>query len=105
MSDILTKILDVKADEISAAKKYQSFSSLRNEVESDSELRAGLRNFEGSLRHKINAGHAGVIAEIKKASPSKGVIRADFDPPALGKAFQAGGAACNNASSCTTFKS
>ena len=94
MSDILTKILDVKADEISAAKKYQSFSSLRNEVESDSELRAGLRNFEGSLRHKINAGHAGVIAEIKKASPSKGVIRADFNPAQIAASYAQHGAAC-----------
>ena len=94
MSDILTKILDVKADEISAAKKYQSFSSLRNEVESDSELRAGLRNFEGSLRHKINAGHAGVIAEIKKASPSKGVIRADFNPAQIATSYAQHGAAC-----------
>ncbi|MFX5622437.1 hypothetical protein ABTE00_20005, partial [Acinetobacter baumannii] len=61
MSDILNKILDVKRDELAAAKKYQSYVSLRSEVESNSEARASLRGFETSLRNKINAGGAGVI--------------------------------------------
>jgi indole-3-glycerol phosphate synthase len=94
MSDILNKILDVKAAEISAAKKYQALTSLRNEVENNAELRAGLRNFEASLRDKINAGKAGVIAEIKKASPSKGVIRANFNPTQIATSYANHGAAC-----------
>jgi indole-3-glycerol phosphate synthase len=94
MSDILNKILAVKADEVAAAKKHRSLASLRDEVERDSELRAGLRGFETSLRGHIAAGRAGVIAEIKKASPSKGVLRADFQPAAIAASYEGGGAAC-----------
>jgi indole-3-glycerol phosphate synthase len=94
MSDILNKILAVKADEIVAAKKQQDFASLRREVESDAEARAGLRGYEAALRAKITVGHAGVIAEIKKASPSKGVIRADFRPTEIAVDYAAHGAAC-----------
>lgn len=94
MSDILNKILAVKADEVAAAKKYRSFASLRDEVESNTELRAGLRGFEASLRAKIDAGRPGVITEIKKASPSKGVIRADFRPAEIAVTYEANGAAC-----------
>jgi indole-3-glycerol phosphate synthase len=94
MSDILNKILAVKADEVAAAKKYRSFASLRGEVESNAELRAGLRGFEASLRAKIAAGKAGVITEIKKASPSKGVIRADFRPADIAASYEANGSAC-----------
>jgi len=94
MSDILNKILAVKADEVAAAKKYRSFASLRDEVESNAELRAGLRGFEASLRAKIDAGKPGVITEIKKASPSKGVIRADFRPAEIAATYEANGAAC-----------
>lgn len=94
MSDILNKILDVKADEVRAAKKNQSLESLRREVESDTDLRDNLRNFEASIREKIRAGKAGVIAEIKKASPSKGVIRAKFDPPQIATSYDKHGAAC-----------
>ncbi|MYN30315.1 indole-3-glycerol phosphate synthase TrpC [Duganella levis] len=93
MSDILNKILAVKADEVAAAKKYRSFASLRDEVESNAELRAGLRGFETSLRAKIAAGHAGVITEIKKASPSKGVLRADFRPADIAASYEANGSA------------
>jgi indole-3-glycerol phosphate synthase len=93
MSDILNKILAVKADEVAAAKKYRSFASLRDEVESNADLRAGLRGFEASLRAKIAAGHAGVITEIKKASPSKGVLRADFRPADIAATYEANGAA------------
>ncbi|GGZ02462.1 indole-3-glycerol phosphate synthase TrpC [Pseudoduganella plicata] len=94
MSDILNKILAVKADEVAAAKKYRSFASLRDEVEGDRELRAGLRGFEASLRRRIDAGNAGVIAEVKKASPSKGVLRADFRPADIAASYEGGGAAC-----------
>lgn len=94
MSDILNKILDVKANEVAAAKKHQDFASLRREVESDAEARAGLRGYEAALRAKVAAGHAGVIAEVKKASPSKGVIRADFRPAEIAVDYAAHGAAC-----------
>jgi indole-3-glycerol phosphate synthase len=94
MSDILNKILAVKADEVAAAKKYRSLASLRAEVEADRESRAAIRGFEAGLRAKIAAGQAGVIAEIKKASPSKGVLRADFRPAAIAQSYAEGGAAC-----------
>lgn len=94
MSDILNKILDVKADEVAAAKKYRSLPSLRDEVESNKEARAAIRGFEASLRAKIAAGQAGIIAEIKKASPSKGVIRPDFHPAEIAASYEKHGAAC-----------
>jgi len=94
MSDILNKILAVKADEVAAAKKYRSFASLRREIEMDDELRQGLRGFEANLRKNILAGNAGVIAEVKKASPSKGVLRANFDPAAISVSYAAHGASC-----------
>ena len=94
MSDILKKILDVKADEVSAAKKHQDLASLRRDVESDHEARSQLRGFEVSLRDKIAAGKAGVIAEIKKASPSKGVLREDFQPAEIARSYASHGAAC-----------
>jgi indole-3-glycerol phosphate synthase len=94
MSDILNKILAVKADEVAAAKKYRSLASLRDEVESDSESRAAIRGFEASLRRRIAAGQAGVIAEVKKASPSKGIIRPDFRPADIAESYTEGGAAC-----------
>ena len=94
MSDILKKILDVKADEVSAAKKHQDLASLRRDVESDREARNQLRGFEAGLREKITAGKAGVIAEIKKASPSKGVLREDFRPAEIAKSYASHGAAC-----------
>jgi indole-3-glycerol phosphate synthase len=94
MSDILNKILAVKADEVAAAKKFRSLASLRAEVEGDQALRAELRGFEASLRQHMAAGKAGVIAEIKKASPSKGVLRADFQPAQIAASYASGGAAC-----------
>jgi indole-3-glycerol phosphate synthase len=94
MSDILNKILTVKADEVSAAKKHRSLSSLRSEVEADTAARAGIRGFEASVRQHIAAGKAGVIAEVKKASPSKGVLRADFRPGEIAASYAAHGAAC-----------
>ncbi len=94
MSDILNKILAVKADEVAAAKTHQSLASLRREVESDAAARNSLRGFEASLRTKIAAGGAAVIAEVKKASPSKGVLRADFNPADIAASYAQHGAAC-----------
>ncbi|MGZ3185008.1 MAG: indole-3-glycerol phosphate synthase TrpC [Telluria sp.] len=94
MSDILDKIIGVKKDEVAAAKKQRDYASLRRDVESDKELRAGLRGFERSLRQRIGSGKAGVIAEVKKASPSKGVLREDFRPADIAQSYAAGGAAC-----------
>lgn len=95
MSDILEKILAVKADEVNAARKKRDLPSLRAEAES---LRAepGMapRGFERALREKIAAGHAGVIAEVKKASPSKGVLRENFVPEAIAESYATHGAAC-----------
>ncbi|HEY1043620.1 MAG TPA: indole-3-glycerol phosphate synthase TrpC [Telluria sp.] len=94
MADILNKIIDVKRDEVSAAKKRRDLASLRRDVESDSASRAAIRGFEQSLRGRIAAGSAGVIAEVKKASPSKGVLRADFNPAQIAQSYAAHGAAC-----------
>ncbi|SHH72062.1 indole-3-glycerol phosphate synthase TrpC [Massilia sp. CF038] len=94
MSDILNKILAVKADEVKAAKNYRDLASLRRDVEADAEGRRTIRGFETSLRRQIAAGKAGVIAEVKKASPSKGVLRADFRPAAIAESYARHGAAC-----------
>ncbi|MEA5098044.1 MAG: indole-3-glycerol phosphate synthase TrpC [Burkholderiaceae bacterium] len=94
MSDILKKILAVKAEEIAAAKRARTLASLRHEVEADREARQAIRGFEAALRAKIAAGQAGVIAEVKKASPSKGVIRADFHPAEIAASYASHGAAC-----------
>jgi indole-3-glycerol phosphate synthase len=94
VADILNKILDVKADEISAAKKHQDLASLRRDVESNTESQSQIRGFETSLRGKIGAGKAGVIAEVKKASPSKGVLREDFHPADIAASYAKHGAAC-----------
>ena len=89
MSDILDRIVAVKRDEISLARRKRDLASLRR----DAEQLGGLRDFLGSLRGKIAAGHAGVIAEVKKASPSKGVLRADFVPQAIAESYERHGAA------------
>lgn len=94
MSDILNKILAVKTEEVAIAKKRRDFASLRRDVESDDEARAALRGFEAALRAKIAAGKAGVIAEVKKASPSKGVLREDFRPAEIAAGYAQHGAAC-----------
>jgi indole-3-glycerol phosphate synthase len=93
MSDILDKIVAVKRDEIAAAKTRRSLASLRADAES-AELRGDLRDFIGSLRGRIAAGRAAVIAEVKKASPSKGVLREHFVPAEIAASYQRGGAAC-----------
>ncbi|SOY51770.1 indole-3-glycerol phosphate synthase TrpC [Cupriavidus taiwanensis] len=95
MSDILQKILAVKADEVAAARKRRDLPSLRAEAESlRSEAGLAPRGFERALRDKIAAGHAAVIAEIKKASPSKGVLREQFLPEAIAESYATHGAAC-----------
>ncbi|AGW92068.1 MULTISPECIES: indole-3-glycerol phosphate synthase TrpC [Cupriavidus] len=95
MSDILQKILAVKADEVSAARKKRELPSLRAEAESlRSEAGLAPRGFERALRERIAAGHAGVIAEVKKASPSKGVLRENFVPEAIAESYAGHGAAC-----------
>ena len=90
MSDILNKIVAVKREEIAAAKRQRDYASVRREAEG----RKDVRDFAGSLRGKIAAGHAGVIAEIKKASPSKGVLREDFRPADIAASYERHGAAC-----------
>ena len=86
MSDILKKICDVKVQEVAAAKKSIPLTEMRRDAES----RVSTRDFVGAIRAKIAKGQAGVIAEVKKASPSKGVIRADFDPADIAQSYMVG---------------
>jgi indole-3-glycerol phosphate synthase len=90
MSDILDKIIAVKRDEISAARRQRDLLSLRRDAES----LGGQRDFVGALRAKLAAGQAGVIAEVKKASPSKGVLRERFVPAEIAASYAEHGAAC-----------
>ena len=86
MSDILNKIVAVKREEVAAALGKKSLAAVR----ADAESRVLTRDFEGALRAKIAAGQAAVIAEIKKASPSKGVLRADFVPADIAQSYAQG---------------
>jgi len=87
--DILERIRAYKLDEIAAAKQARPLAA----IEAAARAAPAVRGFAAAVRSKAATGF-GLIAEIKKASPSKGLIRADFDPPALARAYQAGGAAC-----------
>jgi len=89
-SDILNKILAVKREEVAAASARRSLAAIR----ADAAAQPAPRDFVGALRGKIAAGKAAVIAEIKKASPSKGVLRADFRPAEIAASYEAHGAAC-----------
>ncbi|PIF27660.1 indole-3-glycerol phosphate synthase [Acidovorax sp. 56] len=86
MSDILNKIVAVKHEEVAVAKKRLPFDVIR----ADAESRVLTRDFEGALRAKIAKGQAAVIAEVKKASPSKGVLRADFEPADIAQSYMEG---------------
>jgi indole-3-glycerol phosphate synthase len=90
MSDILNKILATKAEEVAAARRIEPLEVVREAAE----LMPPTRDFVGAIRAKIVARQPAVIAEIKKASPSKGVIRADFRPAEIAASYAAGGAAC-----------
>jgi len=87
---ILDRILEVKRGEIAAARAR----SPQPEIEARARAAAAPRDFVGSLKRKIDSGAPAVIAEIKRASPSKGLLRADFDPAKIAKSYESGGAAC-----------
>ena len=86
MSNILDKIVAVKREEVAAGLKKKSLAAMREDAES----RVLTRDFEGALRARIAAGQAAVIAEVKKASPSKGVIRPDFVPADIAQSYAVG---------------
>jgi indole-3-glycerol phosphate synthase len=93
MSDILNKILAVKREEVAAAQAAKPLAAIRAEAEATLAL-AAPRDFIGAIRAKVGAGGTAVISEIKKASPSKGVIRPDFRPAEIAADYEQHGAAC-----------
>lgn len=90
MSDILNKILSVKRDEVAAARAAVPLA----EVAAEARAQPAPRDFVGAIRARVEAGKSAVIAEIKKASPSKGLLRADFQPALIAADYAEHGAAC-----------
>jgi len=90
LSDILARILAVKAEEVAAAKARRPLAAIR----ADAEQAPPLRDFMGAIRAKVAAGEPAVIAEVKRASPSKGLLRDPFEPAAIAASYAAHGAAC-----------
>ena len=90
MSDILNKIIATKHDEIAELMRAKPLSFVRAEAESHRDI----RDFAGAIEAKITAGKSAVIAEVKKASPSKGILRENFVPAEIAKSYESGGAAC-----------
>ena len=90
MSDVLQRILRVKADEVARAKHERPIAVVQREARQA----AAPRDFAGAIRSKVAVGKPAVIAEIKKASPSRGVLREQFDPAAIAASYQRHGAAC-----------
>ncbi|MDR3323239.1 MAG: indole-3-glycerol phosphate synthase TrpC [Zoogloeaceae bacterium] len=90
MTDILSRILATKAEEVAACRARCPLAELRDAARDQPPT----RDFAGTLRRRVAAKQAAVIAEIKKASPSKGVIRADFHPADIARSYEAAGAAC-----------
>ena len=87
---VLDRILDRKQEEVAALRTQVPLAEVRDRARAASPV----RGFRAALQRRIDAGQDAVIAEIKKASPSKGVIREDFDPQAIARSYEAGGAAC-----------
>ena len=90
MSDVLTRICDIRRADITARKESRPLEALEAALTEATPP----RGFVKAVEHRIDSGDFALIAEIKKASPSKGLIRADFNPPELAKAYEAGGATC-----------
>ena len=90
IADILVRILDTKAREVAERKQQISLQQIKSELENI----APTRDFVAAIRQRVEAGRAATIAEIKKASPSKGIMREDFDPAQIARSYEKGGAAC-----------